>query len=360
MNLSMVSKKYLVVFFSIASAIAIILIFAFAVYTITIPLSLVGTERSFSIKSGEGFREIADRLKTDGIIRNAAAFKFYVILKGWADKLKTGDYKLSQSDSIEEIAAKIYKGEKKEEVRIVIPEGYDIFDIDRKLAEAGMIKEKDLVKFEPMADLQENYSFFKELSKNEGRHSLLEGFLFPDTYYFFKTSGAELGPIIIKFLDNFNIKINPDFKNEISKRGLNLYDVLIMASLIEKEISFLDERAEAAGILWKRLENNMPLQADATILFIKKSLTAALDGRFLSAEKLTADDYEIDSPYNTYLYKGLPPGPICNPGLESIKATIFYKDTDYWYYLSGPKTGKTIFAKTFEEHKKNKKKYLSQ
>ncbi len=354
----MFSKKYLFVFFGIAAAVAIILIFAFAVYTITAPLSLVGVEQAFSIKSGEGFTEIADRLKTEGIIRNAAAFKFYVILKGWADKLKTGDYKLSPSDSIQEIAAKIYGGEKKEEVRIVIPEGYNIFDIDRKLSEAGLIKEGNLMEFSPDAALLAHYSFLNEGIKNEAGHSSLEGFLFPDTYYFFKTSGKELEPIIIKFLDNFNIKVNLDLRNEASRRGLSLYDVVIMASLIEKEIPFFDERAEAAGILWKRLKNNMPLQVDATVLFISKYLISDFVSGDVYIGKLKDADYQIDSPYNTYLYKGLPSGSICNPGLESIKAAIFYKETDFWYYLSDSKTGKTIFSETFEEHKKNKKKYL--
>lgn len=354
----MLSKKYLFVFLGIAAAAAVILSFAFAVYTIATPLSLVETERSFSIQAGEGFREIADRLKNEGIIRNATAFKFYVILKGWADKLKTGDYKLSPSDSITEIAEKIYEGGKKEEIRIVIPEGYNIFDIDRKLAEAGLIQEGDLIKFSPDSALLTRYPFFNGIIKSKARHSLLEGFLFPDTYYFFKTDDKTLEPILTKFLDNFEIKINLDLKNEIVKRGLNLYDVVAMASLIEKEISFFDERAEAAGILWKRLKSDMPLQTDATILFVKKNLIGGLDSQNSDLFKLEPADYEINSPYNSYLYKGLPPGPICNPGLESIKAAIFYQETDYWYYLSDPQTGKTIFSETFEEHKKNKKKYL--
>ncbi len=355
----MTPKKYLFMILTVAVLMMAVLIFAFVVYEITTPLSLTGEEKEFSVRSGDGFRDIADKLRAEGIIRNAQIFKVCVILKGWADKLKAGDYKLSPADSVLQIAQKIYEGEKNKEIRIVIPEGYNIFDIDKKLAEAGLINKGNLIGFNPNPALLRKYPFLDEIPENLPRHSALEGFLFPDTYNFFQTADKSLEPILAKFLDNFNAKISDDLKNETLKRGLNFYDVLKMASLLEKEISFFDERADAAGVLWKRLKTGMPLQVDATVFFIKKYLLSnfALNGE--EPVKLLAQDYDVESFYNTYLYKGLPPAPICNPGLESIKAAIFYKDNNYWYYLSDLKTGKTIFAKTFEEHKKNKVKYLT-
>lgn len=350
------NPKTILFIFIALFAISLILAITFFVYTLTISSSLVAGEKIFFVKPGDGFRDIADRLESNGFIRNAAVFKFYVVFRGWANKLKAGEYYLSASDAMTEIARKIYEGEKKEEMRLVIPEGFNIFDIDEKLSEAGLIKKGDLVSFKPDKDLEDKYLFLKEIPTSSALHSFIEGFLFPDTYYFFKTDARFLEPIIAKFLDNFNNKIGGELKKEITKRGLNLYDVLIVASLLEKEIPIFDERDEAAGIIWKRLKNNMPLQIDATVSFIKNNLLPQAYNA--TGTKLGPEDYEIDSPYNTYRYKGFPPAPICNPGLESIKAAVFYKDTDFWYYLSDPITKKTIFSKTYDEHRKNRKKYL--
>ena len=173
----------------------------------------------------------------------------------------------------------------------------------------------------------------------------LEGFLFPDTYQFpLRVSGEE---VVKKMRDNFDKKLTPDLKKEIQRQGKTISEIITMASLIEKEVSKNEDKELVSGILWKRLKNNIPLQVDATITYITGKRTT----------KISKEETQIDSPYNTYKYLGFPPGPICNPGIDSIKAAIYPKNSEYWYYLSTPE-GKTIFSKTLEEHNIAKEKYL--
>lgn len=226
---------------------------------------------------------------------------------------------------------------KKPPVRLlVIPEGYTLAQIDRLLAQAEVLDEGDLINFE-INRLRENYWFLKEAEN-------LEGFLFPDTYEFFLNSSPQVA--VKKFLDNFKKRTAPI----LSGKEHQVIEIIIMASIVEKEVpDFGDDRSLVTGLLWKRLGIDMPLQVDATICFAKNPLGC---GDVLPV------DLKIDSPYNTYLYRGLPPGPISNPGLNAIIAAINPKESLFWYYLSCPKTKKTIFAQTLDEHKQNIVKYL--
>ena len=178
------------------------------------------------------------------------------------------------------------------------------------------------------AKIFENFDKEEFLEKTEK----LEGYLFPDTYLFLPF--AETEQIIGTMTDNF--------KNKAGDIGR---DIVIMASLIEKEVPDSDDRKIVSGILWKRLKLGMALQVDAVFPYIT------------GKQKVLSDDLKIDSPYNTYLHKGLPPGPIANPGLDAIIAARNPQETSYLYYLSG-NDGKTHFAKTFSEHLRNKEKYL--
>ena len=173
----------------------------------------------------------------------------------------------------------------------------------------------------------------------------LEGYFLPDTYYFHQ--GSDVGLVAEKVISNFNDKVLPFFKEYA-----NFKNSLKIASLLEKEISDKDEQRIVAGILEKRLKAGMPLQIDATIVYIK------CDGRFLNCGQLKKSDYKIDSPFNTYIYNGLVPAPISNPSLSTIEAAINRKDSPYWYYLSDAKTGRTIFSKTFDEHNANRSVYF--
>ena len=269
-------------------------------------------EKLFLVKEGENLFQIAENLEKEGLIKNRFFFNFYVLIKGGQDKLQAGEYFLSPSMNIAQIARKIISGETAK-MTVTIPEGFTIKQIEELLG----------LKL-PGTDL--------------------EGFLFPDTYQF--QIGVTGEKVVKKMRDNFEKKFTP-YRNEVSGAGLTTFEVITMASLVEKEVQTLKDRKIVSGILWKRKNNNIPLQVDATINYItgKKGV------------KVSTEDTKIDSPYNTYKYLGLPAGPICNPGLESIRAAIYPEDSDYWYYLSVPE-GETIFSKTLEEHNIAKAKYL--
>ena len=160
-------------------------------------------------------------------------------------------------------------------------------------------------------------------------------------------------------LDNFDKKLTQDLRKEISRQSKTIFEIVTMASMLEKEVKDFEAKKLVSGILWKRLENGISLQVDATITYLAGKKTTHPEGvasRPYGA-RISIEDLQIDSPYNTYKYKGLPLGPISNPGLESILAAIYPKESDFWYYLSTP-DGKTIFSKTLQEHNLAKAKYL--
>jgi len=266
----------------------------------------------FLVEKGDGLFQIAENLEKEGLIKSKFFFDFYVLIKGGQNKLRAGEYFLSPSMNITEIARKIILGEIAK-IIVTIPEGFTVKQIEERLG----------LKL-PGTDL--------------------EGFLFPDTYQFpLRVSGEEAVKIM---RDNFEKKFTP-YRNEVSGAGLTTFEIITMASLIEKEVQTLEDRQIVSGILWKRRNHSIPLQVDATITYITGKRTA----------KVSIEETKIDSPYNTYKYLGLPFGPICNPGLESIRAAVYPEDSNYWYYLSTPE-GETIFNKTLEEHNAAKAKYL--
>lgn len=202
---------------------------------------------------------------------------------------------------------------------VTIPEGWTVHEINEYLRKEGILTSGEL--------------------SND-----LEGYLFPDTYEFFLGSSPEV--VVARFKENFEAKVA---EAGIDTNQPDFHSTLIMASLIEKEVKDHGEQRIASGILWKRLAEGVALQVDATICYMK-----APD----ECLPITVGDKAVDSPYNTYLYRGLPPGPISNPGLNSIKAADKPVASPYWYYLSDPETGKTVFAKTLDEHGSNIIKYL--
>ena len=269
-------------------------------------------EKLFLIEKGQSLFQISQYLEKEGLIKNRFFFNLYVILKDSQKELQAGKYYFKSSENIAKIAKKIISGDTAK-IIVTIPEGFTQNQIEERL---GL--------------------------KLPGES--LEGFLFPDTYQFpLDVTGEE---VVKKMRENFDKKFTP-YRNEVSDAGLTPFEIVTMASLIEKEVREKEDKEIVSGILWKRMENNIPLQVDSTITYItgKKPTGVSLE------------DTKIDSPYNTYKYRGLPVGPICNPGLESILAAIYPQNSQYWYYLSTPE-GKTIFSKTLEEHNYAKSKYL--
>jgi len=263
------------------------------------------------IEKGTGLAEISGKLKKEGFIKNKYAFALYARSLGKSKKIKYGKYLFNEPVSVFSLISRLAKGEFGfKPIKVTITEGLTIKEISELFG--GF----------------ENFDKKEFLEKTEK----LEGYLFPDTYLFLPF--AETEQIIGTMTDNFKKKAG-----DVGK------DIVIMASLIEKEVPDSDDRKIVSGILWKRLELGMALQVDAVFPYIT------------GKQKVLLEDLKIDSPYNTYLNKGLPPGPISNPGLDAIDAARNPKESPYLYYLSG-KDSKTHFAKTFSEHLRNKEKYL--
>lgn len=278
---------------------------------------------SFIVEPGEGAHVIAARLEAEGLIRSARSFLFVGALTGAAWSLKPGHYELSPSMSALSILRELRDGAARE-VTVTIPEGATARDIDALLAAVGVTREGEI----------------RALAVKRN----LEGKLFPDTYRFFATTAPE--EVITRLVQTFEQKAVPILLSEPQRA----YENLILASLIEKEVPDPDERRIVAGILKKRLAADMPLQVDAAICYVKPE----------PCHPLTGLDLTIDSPYNTYIHKGLPPGPIANPGEDALRAAVGPVASSYWFYLSDPKTAKTIFARTLDEHRQNRVNYLNQ
>jgi len=269
-------------------------------WQIFVPVGLNSQEEIiFSIKKGEGSRDIALNLEKQGLIGWTPVFRLYVLTVGVSGNLQAGEYLISPSMNIPEIAQKFSKGEVIK-VKLTIPEGFSAEQIKERLAGFPNIAEAEL------ALLDEK-----------------EGYLFPDTYYF--SYNVTLDEALKAIEANFEKKITPELKTEIEKQGKTLEQIIIMASLLEREVRTKEEKELAAGVLWKRLKVGMALQVDAEMW--------------------------------TYQNRGLPPRPICNPGLESIIASVYPRESGFWYYLSTPE-GETVFSETLEDHNAAKYEYL--
>ncbi len=301
-------------------------------------------KKEFVIQSGESVQQIANNLQDENLIKKADFFKFYVWKEDLASKLQAGNYELSSAITIAEMVDLFIGGKiKSEETKITIPEGFLNREIDERLADNDLIKKGEFTKFDEDNNLDlSSYEFLKDKPNNIG----LQGYYFPDTYIYYKDSTIE--NIVQKMLDNFDNKLSQDLREETKNQNKSIFEIIILASIIEKEAGFVGDMGKVASVFQNRLDIGKALESDATINYITNS------GRTQS----TYDDLEIDSPYNTYKYPGLPPAPISNPGINAIKAAIYPEKTDYFYFLTN-KDKKTIFSVSYDEHLRNKSKYLN-
>jgi UPF0755 protein len=292
----------------------------------------------FVIKKGESLDEIAFGLREKNLIKSPFAFRVWVLAQGLTKTIQAGDFRLTPGMSLEEIVNQLTHGTL--DIWVTIPEGWRSEQIAERLIKEG---------------LGINFKNWNLKIEN----SRLEGYLFPDTYLFPKDASQERIIEIMK--GNFDKKVTSQLKKEAAKKELTFHQVITLASIVEREAKFSKDRPIIAGILIKRWQNSWLLQADAAVQYavasINYQLSTISDNIDWWPKNLTKKDLEIDSPYNTYKYQGLPPGPICNPGLASIEATVDYEDSPYWFYLSDSQ-GRMHYAKTIEEHNTNVAKYL--
>mgnify|MGYP001588609643 CR=1 FL=1 len=328
---------------------------ALLAYEIYLPHSRAREPHDVRITRGLGSREIAALLQKEGVIRSRWAFVVYVSARGIASSLKPGVYVFSRQ-AISEIAVVLIAGGRNEK-EITIPEGWTVGEVGKYLETRSVGTAEEWNRLISPARSQAwivRFGFLADKPASAG----LEGYLFPDTYRLPEDAAPENAAL--KMLENFDRKLAPDIRAEIARRGKTLFEIVTMASLIEKEVVSDEDRAVVSGILWKRLDADIPLQVDSTIVYAKVQLgneVSKLGGGARKNGKISLADTNIDSPYNTYKYRGLPQGPISNPGLSAIRAALYPKISPYLYYLSAP-DGRTIFSRTLDEHNAAKAKYL--
>ena len=291
----------------------------------------------FSITSGDGNGEIASRLKNEGLISGQLYFYYYLRNKNLLNKIIPGEYEIGGNMTIPEIAFLI-TNQSNRDVKVTFLEGWDVKKMAERLTANGIDGDNFLELTKNPKKFSEKYAFLQ----NESIKTL-EGYLFPDTYFLNPKNSSE--EIIEKMLNNFEKKISPEPLASInSSQKQNLNDVLTLASIIEMEVKSSEDRKIVGGIFWNRLVAGIPLQSDITLTYVSG----------VRKKQYSYQDTRTPSPYNTYINKGLPPGPIGNPGSSAIEAAINPKKTNYLYFLSDPETGQTFFARTLEEHNINK------
>lgn len=282
------------------------------------------TPYQITIERGQSLFSISKELYDDGAIRSRRFFEMLMLSLGTDKNISHGEYYFDRPVSVIKVAMRITGREfGVERVKITFPEGFTNAQIAARL-------EKELHAFD-------RARFLELANKNEG-------YLFPDTYIFFPWTTPDMAFNTLR--NTFDAKMEP-LKKDIDASKRSFSDIIIMASLIEKEANGTDDREMIAGILWKRIDKGIPLQVDAPFLYILGK----------ESKELTKEDLAIDSPYNTYKNKGLTPTSIGNPGIASIKAALNPKDSPYLYYLHD-KDGTIYYARTYQEHLQNIKKYL--
>ncbi len=293
-----------------------------------------------------GFRDIARQLDEAKLVRNRYLFELVVLLAGLGKDLKAGTYELSPSMSSTAIAKALSKQASAAEVTLTIPEGWTNTQIGTYLTSRGIGTAEDFMAAANATDSRtilpdDRFDFLAEKPSTAS----LQGFLFPDTYRVFPNATST--DVIRKMLTNFGVKVSADMRARIHESGRTLYDVLTLASIIEREVRIDSDRRMVADIFWRRIGIGMPLQSDATVNYVTGK----------SVLRSTISDIETDSRYNTYKYPGLPPGPIGNPGLSSINAAIDPTPNDYLYFLTDA-SGNAHYGKTYDEHLANIDRYL--
>lgn len=290
----------------------------------------------------------------EGLIPNTAVFKVYVDFVGKANKMQPGTYILSRNMTLKQIVDIICEGNPpKSTVKFTIPEGYTIADIARVLIEKGLIEnEKELFDVCVSGASFETFAFISNIAENGGnRRFVLEGYLFPDTYEAFVDSSVD--SIIIRMLNRFNEIYSDEYAARAGELGMTMDQVITLASLIEREAQVDSDFAKVSAVFHNRLKSDMPLQSCASLSYV------------LNVKKYTFTESELatESPYNTYLNRGLPVGPISNPGKAAIEAALYpneeFLSEQYLYFCNGnlKESAELVFAKTYEEHQANVMQY---
>lgn len=328
-------KKSAILFF------ILIIIFTFSIRFLTFlqPVER-NTDKAYSVNISYGItsKKVANLLEANNIIRSSFAFNLIVNILGYDNQLRAGYYEISPEKNVFEVIDIIRKG-RVETFKVSIPEGSTLKEIIMKFKEKTMYSEDDFFNIAQNIDLKKEYL----PKRSTDIKYKLEGFLYPDTYKIQKN--YKPGQIYKLMLKEFEEKWLDKLKNKAAESNYSISELVTIASIVEKEAKLADEKPIIAGIIYNRLNQKMRLQIDATVQYILP----------LRKKRLLYSDLKVESKYNTYLYQGLPPGPISNPGDSSLNAALNPRKTEYLFYFAR-KDGSHEFSKTYKEHleKQNK------
>jgi len=282
------------------------------------------------ISSGMTTGEIASQLEEKGVISSSLKFRILARLREYDDKMKPGTYSFMTGMEYDEVFEIILNG-KKHEVTFTIPEGFGVKDIANRLYDIDLADKKDFL------EAAEDFAPYDYMKKRKNVIYSAEGFLFPDTYTV--ESDVAIEDILKMMAEDFDYRLTQEHRDRAKEKNLSIYELITLASLVEKEVRYDEDRAIVAQVFLKRLQLNMPLQTDASLQYLMNA----------PKEDVSIEDTKIDSPYNTYQHAGLPPGPIASPGMESIEAVLYPADTDYLYFVAD-RQGHNHYSDTYDEH----------
>lgn len=310
------------------------------------PISDDASPIPFAVEVGETPDTIATRLRNLGLIDDERLFRLLVRYLGVDSQLEAGQYELRRNMSMQEIVAQLQNGQVRA-VRVTIPEGWRMEQIAQLLEREGVVDEGQFLTIAEQGGL--SYAFLQDRPADSP--TSLEGFLFPDTYELNPDSST--AAIIERLLATFDARVTPEMRQRASEMQMTLYEVVTLASIVEREAVVNEERPIIASVYLNRLKRGMYLQSDPTVQYAKGFSKET--GRWWNP-MIQEEAQTVESQYNTFLYPGLPPGPICSPGLASIEAVLYAADTPYlFFYARGD--GSHAFAETYEEHLQNQATY---
>ncbi|WP_279386474.1 endolytic transglycosylase MltG [Paenibacillus xerothermodurans] len=299
-----------------------------------------------SVPAGSGSANIAQILQQQGLIRDARVFAYYLKLTNEGHKFQAGEYQMTPGMPLDEIIDMLNKGlvVKQQGIQLTVPEGFTVAQIADKV---GQQFGKDPAAFIQAAQQYQGFTakVFKEIPANDQLRSRLEGYLFPETYEWKQDITMEqvIDQMMLE-LDKKLAMLPESWREDMAARGQNFHQMMTIASLIEREVAIEEERPLVSSVIHNRLEKGMPLQIDATVQYMFDK----------QKERLFEKDLQLESPYNTYLNTGLPPGPIASPSLSSIKAAIYPAESNYFFYVTKKDGTKGhLFGETFEQHRQN-------
>lgn len=333
------------IFFTFAALLVLILLWVWTDINDTV--SAPAYPIDFSITQGESIVSVSESLANAHLIQNRTSFVIYGVLSGRFRTLQARTFTFEQPLTSREILyALTVPITVPAEVQMTFLEGWTVKQMAAALSEGKFEQYEgdfgaDFLAVQESFDVS-SYPLLQSKPKNLG----LEGYLFPDTYRFFQT--AQPAEVVKIMLDNFSSKFTPEMLAEMEKQKKSVHQIVTLASILEREVQTPEDKKKVADLFYRRMKVGMPLQADSTINYITGKNDPAV----------SVWDIEVDSPYNTYKKRGLPPGPIANPGSDSIMAAIYPEKNDSWFFLTRLDTGEVLYSVTFEEHLEKQAKYL--